>query len=57
MLTLEPVYGIILAFIIFHENKELHSNFYVGFALICLAVALQMMRITKQHKAATAALQ
>lgn len=39
--NLEPVYGIILAFIIFHENKYLSSNFYWGFALIVISVLLQ----------------
>ncbi len=50
VLTLEPVYGIILAFIVYHENKELHNNFYIGFCLILFAVVLQMMRIVRQQK-------
>ena len=49
-LTLEPVYGIILAFAVFSENKYLSSYFYIGFALILMAVVLQMMRIIKQQK-------
>jgi drug/metabolite transporter (DMT)-like permease len=52
LLTLEPVYGIILAFIVYHENKELNSNFYIGFSLILLAVVLQMLRIAKQQRTA-----
>jgi drug/metabolite transporter (DMT)-like permease len=48
--NLEPVYGIILGFIIFHENKELHPQFYIGVALIILAVFLQMMRIRAIHR-------
>ncbi len=47
-LNLEPVYGIILAFIIYKEQKELNPNFYWGFALIILSVALQMLRIAKK---------
>lgn len=43
--NLEPVYGIILGFIIFHENKYLHWGFYVGLTLIFSAVVLQMLRI------------
>jgi drug/metabolite transporter (DMT)-like permease len=39
--NLEPVYGIILAFIIFHENKFLSAGFYCGLGLILLAVVLQ----------------
>ena len=43
--NLEPVYGIILAFIIFNENRTLNVNFYVGVGLIIIAVALQMWRV------------
>ena len=49
-LTLEPVYGIILAFIIYHENKTLNSYFFPGFGLIFLAVCLQMVRLIKQNR-------
>lgn len=48
--NLEPVYGIILAFLIFHENKYLHSQFFVGVALILLAVVLQMARVAGQSR-------
>ena len=43
--NLEPVYGIILAFIFFNENKSLNVHFYVGVGLILLAVVLQMCRL------------
>ena len=43
--NLEPVYGIILAFILFKENKELDMHFYIGVGLIGLAVVLQMLRV------------
>lgn len=43
--NLEPVYGIILAFIFFKENKLLHNEFYIGLALILLAIGLQMLRV------------
>jgi drug/metabolite transporter (DMT)-like permease len=46
-LTLEPVYGIILAFIIYHENEKLSSWFYLGFGLIALAVAFHMYRLIR----------
>jgi len=46
----EPVYSIILAFIIFKENKFLGAGFYFGFALILLAVSLQMLRVYKERK-------
>jgi drug/metabolite transporter (DMT)-like permease len=53
-LTLEPVYGIILAFLIYHENRLLSNWFYVGFALIALAVVFHMWRlvITARRKTA-----
>src|SRR5438552_16772236 len=48
--NLEPVYGILLAFVIYHENKELGWSFYAGFLLIMLALGLQMWRVWKQSK-------
>ena len=49
-LNLEPVYGIILAFIVYKENKYLSDGFYLGFALILAAVVLQMMRVVRSRK-------
>lgn len=43
--NMEPVYGIILAFIFFHENKLLESYFYLGVGLIILSVVLQTGRV------------
>ncbi|MCC6761120.1 MAG: EamA family transporter [Chitinophagaceae bacterium] len=43
--NLEPVYGIILAFIFFQENQYLHSTFFAGLLFIALAVAIQMWRV------------
>ncbi|MFI5187195.1 MAG: DMT family transporter [Chitinophagales bacterium] len=48
--NLEPVYGIILAFIIYHENKELGWSFFTGLSLIVLALCLQMWRVWRQPK-------
>ncbi len=48
--NLEPVYGIILAFIFFKENENLHREFYIGVLLILLAVVLQMLRIRWEYK-------
>jgi drug/metabolite transporter (DMT)-like permease len=50
--NLEPVYGILLAFIIFHENKYLSAGFYYGLGLILLAVILQMVRVILKAKKA-----
>ncbi|WP_147205146.1 DMT family transporter [Segetibacter aerophilus] len=49
-LNLEPVYGIILAFVVYNENKYLSKWFYYGFGLILLAVVLQMLRVIKSRK-------
>lgn len=48
--NLEPVYGIILAFIFFGENKSLHPGFYIGLLLILLAIALQMVLVVREQK-------
>jgi len=48
--NLEPVYGIILAFIFFRENENLNRQFYYGVLLILLAVFLQMLRIRRDYK-------
>lgn len=39
-INLEPVYGIALAFLIFHENNSLNTEFFIGAALIMLSVVL-----------------
>jgi len=39
-INLEPIYSIILAIIIFQENKELNTGFYVGSGIIIGSVAL-----------------
>jgi len=45
--NLEPVYSIILAFILFHENKSLNNAFYAGLSCIILSVGLQMLRVAR----------
>lgn len=52
--NLEPVYGIILAFLIFKENAQLGYGFYIGMALIFISLILQIVitinRSRKQRK-------
>ena len=48
--NLEPVYGILLAFIVFKENENLSGGFYYGLALILLSVFWQMWRIYRYQK-------
>ena len=54
--NLEPVYGIIMAFIVYNENREIIFNkgtndlnwgFLGGMSLILLSVALQMLQLLK----------
>jgi drug/metabolite transporter (DMT)-like permease len=49
-LTLEPVYGIMLAFIFYKENKDLSEWFYAGFGLIICAVLFHTWRLIKPRK-------
>ena len=37
-INLEPIYGIILAYLIFGESEKMSFNFYAGTTIICLAV-------------------
>jgi len=47
--NLEPVYGILLAFLLFREDKYLNRGFYVGFALILLSIILQTLRLWRRQ--------
>jgi len=48
--NLEPVYGILLAFIVYKENKMLSKWFYIGFAIIMIALIIHVLLITKQER-------
>jgi len=37
-INLEPVYGILLALLIFGDSEKMNTNFYLGSAVILLAV-------------------
>jgi drug/metabolite transporter (DMT)-like permease len=50
MYNLEPIYGIILAFVFFGEGKMFHGAFYIGVLLIMLAIVLQVLRLSKHTK-------
>jgi drug/metabolite transporter (DMT)-like permease len=49
-LNLEPVYGILISFIVFQEHKQLGLSFYTGFFLIAMSVLIQMYRVIKIPK-------
>lgn len=48
--NLEPLYSIILAIIIYKENRSLSGAFYIGLALIILSLVLQMYRVISAEK-------
>jgi drug/metabolite transporter (DMT)-like permease len=48
--NLEPVYGIILAFIVYKENEFLSKWFYVGFAIIAAALLIHIILLVKEQK-------
>jgi drug/metabolite transporter (DMT)-like permease len=49
-LNLEPVYGILISFVVFQEHKQLGISFYTGFFLIAMSVVIQMYRVLKTPK-------
>ena len=48
--NLEPVYGILLAFLLYNENKELGKGFYWGILLIIASVVIQTLRVWQEKK-------
>ncbi len=48
--NLEPVYGIALAFLIYHEEKELGDGFLWGILLIVASVVIQTLRVWKERR-------
>lgn len=46
--NLEPVYSIVLAIILFHEDKMLGTAFYAGLSLIVLSLLLQMAHVAEK---------
>lgn len=50
--NLEPVYGIALAFLLYHEEKELGDGFVWGILLIIASVVIQTVRVWRGRKVA-----
>jgi drug/metabolite transporter (DMT)-like permease len=48
--NLEPVYGIALAFLLYHEEKELGDGFGWGILLIIASVMIQTLRVWQTKK-------
>ena len=49
-INLEPIYGITLAFLIFHENQMLGSGFFIGTAIIMASVLLHSYFDSRANK-------
>lgn len=48
--NLEPVYGIILAFVVYKENELLSKWFFIGFAMIAAALIIHVLILVKAEK-------
>lgn len=48
--NLEPVYGILLAFLLYNENNDLGKGFYWGILLIVASVLIQTVRVWQEKK-------
>lgn len=49
--NLEPVYGILLAFLLYNEHETLGLSFYAGISIIILTVVLQTLKVWRDSKA------
>jgi drug/metabolite transporter (DMT)-like permease len=49
--NLEPVYGILLACLIYREDRHLGDGFLPGFAVILFSVAFQSLRVWRKGRA------
>ncbi|HEV2354044.1 MAG TPA: DMT family transporter, partial [Puia sp.] len=47
--NLEPVYGIVLAFLIFREDKYFNKGFYLGLVIILSSILLQTIRLWRRR--------
>jgi drug/metabolite transporter (DMT)-like permease len=48
--NLEPLYGILLAFVVYKENEHLGPSFYIGLGIILLSVLLQTLRVYRSRQ-------
>lgn len=52
--NLEPVYGILLAFMVYNENEYLSRWFYLGFAVIISVLVIHLFLVIRSEKRAKA---
>lgn len=48
--NMEPVYGIILAFIVYRENELLSKWFFIGFAMIAAVLVIHVIMLYREQK-------
>lgn len=48
--NLEPVYGIILAFVVYNENELLSKWFFIGFAMIAVALIIHVVMVLREAR-------
>jgi drug/metabolite transporter (DMT)-like permease len=48
--NLEPVYGILLAFVVYREDQLLNKWFYVGLSFILIALGLHMLLLKRRSR-------
>ena len=48
--NLEPVYGIMLAFLFYNEHETLGPSFYAGISIIILTVVIQTLKVWRDSK-------
>ncbi len=48
--NLEPVYGIILAFIVFGESRDVNWSFFAGFGLIAVSLIVHVLLLVRTNK-------
>jgi drug/metabolite transporter (DMT)-like permease len=51
--SLEPVYGILLAFIVYKENQFLSKWFYLGFTIIAFTIAIHIILLIREERKLT----
>ncbi|MBM3416372.1 MAG: DMT family transporter [Bacteroidetes bacterium] len=48
--NMEPVYGILLAFIVYRENELLSKWFFIGFAMIAAALIIHVLMLLREER-------
>jgi drug/metabolite transporter (DMT)-like permease len=48
--NLEPIYGIVFAFLFFNENKALSARFYIGVSLIAFTILCQTYLVVSKNR-------